>query len=83
MGLIFNDEAFILFADITFGLIEAIDGITLVINSGLGRIDILGDILLLAQGSASKSNNLSGKVHDGKHHASTETVMATMLVRNT
>lgn len=56
-------------------LIEAVEDTTLVVDIGIGGIDILGSLFLTAKDAATKAQDTARDTIDGEHHTATETVV--------
>ena len=81
IGIALDNEALALLRNGTLGLVEAIHRArALVIDDGVGRVEVLGMVILFERASA-EGDNLAGHIKDGEHHTpSVEVIAPAMLV---
>ena len=59
---------------------EAVEDAGLVVDVGIGGVDILGSLLLAGEHASRETEDTSGDAVDGEHHTSAEAVVALLGV---
>ena len=69
-----NEQDPVFLGNRRFGQVHAEQHIALVVEDALGAVEVLGDLLLLAQRAAAKCDGSAREVPNGKHHPALEKV---------
>ncbi len=82
IGVAFHQQTFFLFDDIALGKIKPVQGLALVVDLRIDRVQVFRDLVVLFKGTGPKPDHPAGKVVDGKDDPSAEAVVFLVFLDN-